>query len=86
MWASAVGNILEWFDFGVFAFLSPQIGALFFPSDDPLVSTLNAYVVFGGGFIVRPLGGVLLVSCMSNLSSCLQQRVHAPTDTRLTDT
>jgi len=34
MIASVVGNVLEWFDFGVFAFLSPQIGQLFFPSAD----------------------------------------------------
>ncbi len=60
MIASAVGNVLEWFDFGVFAFLSPQIGKLFFPSSDRFVSTLNAYVVFGGGFIFRPLGGIVL--------------------------
>ena len=60
MVASVVGNILEWFDFGIFAFLSPQIGVLFFPAGDRFVSTLNAYVVFGGGFIFRPLGGVLL--------------------------
>jgi hypothetical protein len=60
MIASAVGNVLEWFDFGVFAFLSPQIGKLFFPSSDRFVSTLNAYVVFGGGFIFRPLGGLVL--------------------------
>jgi MFS family permease len=60
MVASAVGNILEWYDFGVFAFLSPQIGQLFFPSSDRFVSTLNAYVVFGGGFVFRPLGGIVL--------------------------
>ena len=54
--ASVAGNCLEWFDFGVFAFLSPQIGKLFFPPSDRFVSTLNAYVVFGGAFIFRPLG------------------------------
>jgi len=58
--ASVVGNVLEWFDFGVFGFLSPQIGRLFFPPADRFVSTLNAYVVFGGGFIFRPLGGLIL--------------------------
>jgi hypothetical protein len=56
MLASVAGNCLEWFDFGVFAFLSPQIGKLFFPPSDRFVSTLNAYVVFGGAFIFRPLG------------------------------
>ena len=60
MIASVVGNVLEWFDFGVFAFLSPQIGVLFFPAADRFVSTLNTYVVFGGGFVFRPLGGILL--------------------------
>uniref|UniRef100_A0A6U6BG11 Major facilitator superfamily (MFS) profile domain-containing protein n=1 Tax=Guillardia theta TaxID=55529 RepID=A0A6U6BG11_GUITH len=58
--ASVVGNVLEWFDFGVFAFLAPQIGFLFFPKADKIAGLLNTFVVFAGGFVIRPLGGILL--------------------------
>lgn len=33
--AGSVGNLLEWYDFAVFGYLAPYIGAQFFPSDDP---------------------------------------------------
>jgi hypothetical protein len=57
--ASMVGNVLEWYDFGVFAYFAPQIGAQFFPKGDSASSVLNAFVVFGGGFFFRPLGGLI---------------------------
>ena len=57
--ASIAGNVLEWYDFGVFAFLAPHIGYNFFPPADPVVQIINAFIVFAGGFIMRPLGGVL---------------------------
>eukprot|EP00288_Rhodomonas_lens_P004615 CAMPEP_0177721002 /NCGR_PEP_ID=MMETSP0484_2-20121128/16915_1 /TAXON_ID=354590 /ORGANISM="Rhodomonas lens, Strain RHODO" /LENGTH=265 /DNA_ID=CAMNT_0019233279 /DNA_START=118 /DNA_END=912 /DNA_ORIENTATION=- len=58
--ASIVGNVLEWFDFGIFAFLAPTIGQLFFPKSDPVAGIVNSFVIFGGGFLIRPLGGLLL--------------------------
>ena len=54
-----VGNILEWYDFAVFGYFAPILGAQFFPSDDSLASTLNAFGVFAAGYVMRPLGGVL---------------------------
>lgn len=57
--AGNVGNVLEWYDFVVFAFLAPVIGARFFPSDDPLSGLLNAFGVFAVGYFMRPIGGVL---------------------------
>lgn len=53
------GNILEWYDFAVFGYLAPVIGAQFFPTDDRLASTLNAFGVFAVGYLMRPLGGIL---------------------------
>jgi MFS transporter, MHS family, proline/betaine transporter len=59
IFAGCVGNLLEWFDFAVYAYFASVIGGLFFPSEDPVASTLATFAVFGVGFFMRPLGGVL---------------------------
>lgn len=53
------GHALEWYDWAIFGLLSVYLGAAFFPSGDPLASTLNALAVFAVGFVARPLGGVV---------------------------
>jgi MFS transporter, MHS family, alpha-ketoglutarate permease len=55
-----LGNTLEWYDWMIFGLLSSVIGPHFFPSADPVASTLSALAVFAVGFAVRPLGGVIL--------------------------
>jgi MHS family proline/betaine transporter-like MFS transporter len=57
--AVSLGNIVEWFDFGLFIFLAPVIGAEFFPVSDPSTATIAAFSVFITGFLCRPLGGIL---------------------------
>ncbi len=57
--ASSLGNVLEWYDFGLFLFLAPIIGENFFPTGNAATSTLSALVVFATGFVCRPLGGIL---------------------------
>src|SRR5437773_5482744 len=57
--AGVVGNILEWYDFALFGFFARQIGAHFFPSNDPTTSTLAAFGTFAAGFVMRPIGGAL---------------------------
>ncbi len=54
----SLGNILEWFDFGLFIFMAPIIGEKFFPPTTPFFTTLQPLVVFAAGFICRPLGGI----------------------------
>ncbi len=58
--AGTVGNVLEWYTFAVYGYLAPTIGPLFFPSADPVSSTLGAYGVFAVGYLMRPLGAVVL--------------------------
>ena len=36
-----------------------DLGQLFFPSDDPAASLMETFAVFGGAFLMRPLGGVI---------------------------
>ncbi len=58
--ASTLGNVLEWFDFAVYGYMAPYIGPLFFPSHDPVASTLAAFAVFAVGYLARPLGALVL--------------------------
>lgn len=57
--ASAFGNILEWFDIGLFIYLSPFIGKQFFPEESTSNATLMVFSIFAAGFICRPLGSIL---------------------------
>ena len=59
IYAGAVGNVLEWYDFAVYGFLAPLIGKVFFPADNPVTSLLAAYGVFAVGYASRPLGSIL---------------------------
>lgn len=58
--ASSLGNILEWYDFGLFIYLAPVFANLFFPAEDKQVAILAVYGIFAVGFLSRPLGAVLL--------------------------
>lgn len=58
--AAVIGNLLEFFDFTVYSFFSLTIAKLFFPSHDPVVSTLLALSAFAIGFVARPVGGFVL--------------------------
>ena len=55
--ASFVGNILEWYDFTVYAYFATVIGKHFFPSEDRIASLIAAFGVFAAGYLMRPLGG-----------------------------
>jgi metabolite-proton symporter len=58
--AASVGSALEWYDFFLYGTAAALVfGDLFFPKSDPVVGTLLAFLTFGVGFVVRPLGGVL---------------------------
>jgi metabolite-proton symporter len=57
--AGVIGNVLEWYDFGVYGYLVPTISALFFPGGDPVVSLLSTFAVFGVGFVMRPVGSIV---------------------------
>jgi len=58
--AAVIGNALEWYDFIVYGFVAKMFADAFFPSDDPSTSLLKALSVFGVGFFMRPVGGILL--------------------------
>ena len=57
--AGVIGNILEWYDFAVYGYLASTISGLFFPSTDKVASLLTTYLVFGIGFVMRPVGSIV---------------------------
>jgi MFS transporter, MHS family, proline/betaine transporter len=58
--ATSIGNGLEIFDFTIFSFFTTVIGKQFFPSNTTYGSLLMAVATFGVGFVIRPLGGIVL--------------------------
>ena len=57
--ASSAGTTIEWYDFYLYAVLTPFLAPLFFPSNDPTASLLAGLAAFGAGFAVRPFGAVV---------------------------
>ena len=53
------GNLVEWYDFYVYAFTSLYFAGAFFPARDRTSQLLNTAGIFAAGFLVRPLGGWL---------------------------
>ncbi|WKK17307.1 MFS transporter [Achromobacter insolitus] len=59
---TTIGNALEFFDFTVFTFLMLVIGPLFFPAASGYGQLLLTTATFGVGFLMRPVGGMLIGS------------------------
>ncbi|SAL52374.1 major facilitator transporter [Caballeronia peredens] len=54
------GNFLEQFDFFLFGFYATYISKVFFPSYSEFASLMLTFVVFAAGFLMRPLGAIIL--------------------------
>ncbi len=58
--ASLIGATIEWYDFFLYGVVAGIVfNKLYFPTEDPLVSTMLAYGTFAVGFVSRPFGGVI---------------------------
>src|ERR1700749_2835393 len=63
MWAvvrASSGNFLEMYDFMVFGYYASSIGRVFFPNSNPFNSLMLSLVTFGAGYLMRPLGAIVL--------------------------
>ena len=58
--ASSAGTVFEWYDFYLYAVLAPFFAKLFFPPDNETAALLAAFAAYAAGFLVRPLGAVVL--------------------------
>jgi MHS family citrate/tricarballylate:H+ symporter-like MFS transporter len=54
------GNFLEQFDFFLFGFYATSIARTFFPAASEFASLMQTFAVFGAGFLMRPLGAIIL--------------------------
>jgi MFS family permease len=60
----ATGNFLEMYDFFVFGYYAAAIGRTFFPRTSEFASLMLSFATFGVGFLIRPLGALVLGSYM----------------------
>jgi len=58
--AGMIGNTLEWYDFAIYGYFAAQIGRHFFPHEDAVAQLLSTFGVFAVGYLVRPIGGVIV--------------------------
>src|ERR1700760_3544317 len=58
--ASTIGTTIEWYDFFLYSTVTGLVFAkLYFPQSDPLVGTLQAFLIYAVGFIARPVGAAI---------------------------
>jgi MFS transporter, MHS family, proline/betaine transporter len=76
--ASAMGNCIEWFDFGVYSAgaITATVGRLFFPTHTASSAVLSSFAVLAVAFVVRPFGGFFFGPLGDRLG---RQRVLATT-------
>ena len=55
---AAVGNAMEWFDFGIYSYLAVTIGRIFFPQVGPDAQLVASFATFAVAFVARPAGAV----------------------------
>lgn len=58
VFGTAVGNAMEWFDFGVYSYLAATIGKVFFPEFTSSAQLIYSLATFAIAFLVRPIGGM----------------------------
>lgn len=58
--AASAGNLVEWFDFGVYGYFASIIAVNFFVSDNHIVSLMVTFATFAVGFFMRPLGAIVI--------------------------
>jgi MHS family proline/betaine transporter-like MFS transporter len=60
IYAASIGNVMEWYDFNIFAFMAAPLAKNFFPGSDATAGILSTFAVLGVGLVVRPLGGLII--------------------------
>jgi len=58
--AASIGNALEWYDFTIYALFAVYIAKNFFPGGSETIELVKAFLAFGLGFMIRPLGAVII--------------------------
>jgi MHS family alpha-ketoglutarate permease-like MFS transporter len=56
IFGGSIGNLVEWYDWYVYATFALYFSHAFFPDDNPVIRQLNVAAVFAAGFLIRPIG------------------------------
>jgi MFS family permease len=59
IFASSLGTVFEWYDFYIYATLTPFFAALFFPAANATAALLASFAAYAAGFLVRPFGALV---------------------------
>ena len=62
MAAGIIGHFVEWYDYGVYAYVATTLAAVFYASSDPTAGLLAVFATFAVAFFARPLGGLFFGS------------------------
>src|SRR5580704_5347377 len=57
--SSSIGNVLEWYEYTLYAYFATVISKLFFPMEDHSIAMLLTFSTFAIGLAARPLGGII---------------------------
>jgi MFS transporter, MHS family, proline/betaine transporter len=60
--AGLIGHFVEWYDYGVYAYVAATLAIVFFPGDNPTASLLAVFATFAVAFFARPVGGLVFGS------------------------
>ena len=60
IFSGSIGNMVEWYDWYVYAAFSLYFAKAFFPAGDSTAQLLNTAAIFAVGFLMRPIGGWLM--------------------------
>lgn len=71
IFAGAIGNAIEFYDFIIYAYLAVYFAYHFFPSHDPVAALIASYAAFATGMIMRPVGGLL----MGRIGDCIGRKM-----------
>lgn len=55
----SLGNLLEWYEFAIYAYMVPIVAPLFFHNSDPAANLLATFSIFALGFFLRPVGALI---------------------------
>lgn len=57
--SSTIGNVIEWYEYTLYAYFATVIRDLFFPLHNSLVATMLTFATFAVGLAARPIGGII---------------------------
>ena len=57
--SASIGNVLEWYEYTLYAYFATVITTLFFPMDNHYVAMMLTFATFAVGLAARPIGGII---------------------------